>query len=85
MLALPNIERMCSLTTEQLTDVMTSEETSELTHVKAGTLRYWRSTGQGPAWFRLGPRKIAYRRSDVERWMREQFDRSYTDPASANS
>ena len=46
--------------------------------MKAGTLRYWRSTGQGPAWFRLGPRKIAYRRSDVERWIREQFDRSPT-------
>jgi hypothetical protein len=64
-----------------LTDeVLSSAETSELTRVKAGTLRYWRSTGQGPAWFRLGPRKIAYLRGDVESWMRSQYERSYTQP-----
>jgi predicted DNA-binding transcriptional regulator AlpA len=68
-----------SLTSE----VLSSGETSELTKVKEGTLRYWRSTGQGPAWFRLGPRRIAYLRSDVERWMRTQYEGSYTDPSAA--
>jgi predicted DNA-binding transcriptional regulator AlpA len=62
------------------TDVITSTETSELTRVKEGTLRYWRATNQGPPWFRLGPRRIAYRRSDVEKWMRKQYERSYVDP-----
>jgi prophage regulatory protein len=64
-----------------ITDVLTSAETAELTHIKEGTLRYWRATGQGPAWFRLGPRRIAYRRSDVEQWIRSQFANSYVDPA----
>jgi predicted DNA-binding transcriptional regulator AlpA len=64
-------------------DTTDSEGVSAMTGVKTGTLRYWRSTGQGPAWFRLGPRKIAYRRSDVERWMREQYEASYTDPAAS--
>lgn len=63
------------------TDVITSSETSEMTKVAEGTLRYWRSTGQGPAWFRLGPRRIAYRRSDVEKWMRKQYEHSYVDPS----
>jgi predicted DNA-binding transcriptional regulator AlpA len=64
-------------------DVITSQETSEMTRVKEGTLRYWRSTHQGPAWFRLGPRRIAYLRRDVERWMSEQYERSYRDPSDS--
>jgi predicted DNA-binding transcriptional regulator AlpA len=51
-------------------------ETSERTRVARGTLRYWRSTKQGPRWFRLGDRKIAYLRSDVEAWLAEQYDAS---------
>jgi predicted DNA-binding transcriptional regulator AlpA len=61
-------------------DILTTEEASRLTHVKEGTLRYWRATRQGPPWFKLGPRKIAYRRSQVEAWMREQYDASAVDP-----
>ena len=64
-----------------ITEMLTSAETAELTHIKEGTLRYWRATGQGPPWFRLGPRRIAYRRSDVEQWIRSQFANSYVDPA----
>lgn len=71
------------MTTDIADDVISSEETSRLTSVREGTLRYWRSTGQGPAWFRLGARKIAYRRSDVERWMGEQYKRSYVDPTAS--
>jgi predicted DNA-binding transcriptional regulator AlpA len=71
------------MVTDLASDVLTSGEVSDLTHVKEGTLRYWRSTDQGPAWFRLGPRKIAYRRSDVERWLQVQLDRSYQEPATS--
>ena len=68
-------------TPDLASDVLTAQEVHELTHVNQGTLRYWRSIGRGPAWFRLGPRQIAYRRSDVERWLRTQLDNSYTEPA----
>jgi predicted DNA-binding transcriptional regulator AlpA len=68
-------------TADLASDVLTAQEVYELTHVNPGTLRYWRSIGRGPAWFRLGPRKIAYRRSDVERWLQAQLDGSYTEPA----
>ena len=38
-----------------------------------GTLRFWRSTNQGPASFTVGPRgRVVYRRSEIERWLTEQ-------------
>jgi len=41
--------------------------------INAGTLRFWRSTNQGPTSFTLGPRgRVVYRRSEVERWLAEQ-------------
>lgn len=39
--------------------------------INAGTLRYWRSTNQGPASFTLG-RRVVYRRSEIARWITEQ-------------
>ena len=36
--------------------------------VKPRTVQRWRTTGDGPAFCRLGPRRIAYRISDCERW-----------------
>jgi prophage regulatory protein len=71
---------MDSISAGIASDVLTTEETSWLTHVKEGTLRYWRATNQGPPWFRLGPRKIAYRRSEVEAWMQKQYNASSVDP-----
>ncbi|MCV7380267.1 DNA-binding protein [Mycobacterium alsense] len=41
--------------------------------LNAGTLRFWRSTNQGPASFTVGPRgRVVYRRSEIERWLAEQ-------------
>jgi predicted DNA-binding transcriptional regulator AlpA len=41
--------------------------------INAGTLRYWRSTNQGPASFSLGQGgRVVYRRSEVERWIAAQ-------------
>lgn len=44
--------------------------------VAEGTLKGWRREWRngnhvGPAWFPLGPRRIVYRRSEVERWIAE--------------
>lgn len=39
----------------------------------AGTMRFWRSTDQGPASFSLGHRgRVVYRRSEIERWLADQ-------------
>jgi predicted DNA-binding transcriptional regulator AlpA len=41
----------------------------------AGTLRLWRSTGTGPAYFRAGAKLIRYRRSDLDEWIEGRITR----------
>jgi hypothetical protein len=36
--------------------------------VKPRTAQRWRISGDGPPFVRVGPRRIAYRFSDCERW-----------------
>jgi predicted DNA-binding transcriptional regulator AlpA len=47
--------------------------------VSSPTASRWRLTGDGPAFVQLGPRRIGYRRSVVERWLadRECKSRAY--------
>ena len=37
-------------------------------HISGRTLERWRSTGDGPAFVRVGPRRVLYRLSDCEAW-----------------
>ncbi len=37
------------------------------------TLRFWRHTGYGPPSAKIG-RRVMYRESDVEAWIKAQFD-----------
>lgn len=48
-----------------------TNEVSTITKIPKGTLRYFRSTDQGPASFTLG-RRVVYRKSEVLRWIEEQ-------------
>jgi hypothetical protein len=43
------------------------------------TAQRWRSSGAGPKWIRLGPRRILYRVSDVEEWLRDRTFRHRAD------
>ena len=43
------------------------------------TAQRWRSSGDGPSWIRLGPRRILYRVSDVEEWLRDRTFRHRAD------
>jgi len=47
---------------------MSTKETAYQLGVTVGTMFNWRQLGYGPAWFRLGPRIIRYRVSDIEEW-----------------
>lgn len=54
-------------------DLLHTNQVEEQYKINRGTLRYWRSTNQGPVSFTLGPRgRVVYRRSEVERWLAEQ-------------
>ena len=37
-------------------------------HVSERTLERWRTTGEGPPFVRIGPRRISYRLADCEAW-----------------
>lgn len=52
-------------------EYMSTAQVSAETGINPGTLRYWRSTNQGPASFTLGKR-VVYRRSEIERWIADQ-------------
>lgn len=54
-------------------ELLHTKQVQEQYGINAGTLRFWRSTNQGPASFTLGQRgRVVYRRSEVERWLAEQ-------------
>jgi hypothetical protein len=41
-------------------------------NIRPRTAQRWRLTGDGPAFVRLGPRRIGYRSTDCERWAAER-------------
>ena len=53
-------------------ELLTTADVSAMTRVAAATLRYWRHAGGvvGPPSVKLG-RRVMYRRSEVEKWLRE--------------
>lgn len=53
-------------------DLLTTEEAAQIVRAPAGSLRFWRHQGTGPASAKLGKR-IVYRRSDIDQWVEDQF------------
>lgn len=45
--------------------LLTPPETAETLRISERTLERWRTTGVGPKFVRIGPRRLAYRVSDV--------------------
>lgn len=54
-------------------ELLTTAEVSDVLKTPVATLRYWRHNGSGPRSFRLGPRRVMYRRSDVLAWLEAQY------------
>lgn len=52
----------------------TTKEASEVLNVPMGTLRWWRHIGYGPKSFLLSKRKVMYKQSDLDAWLREQYE-----------
>ena len=55
------------------TEIWYTAQVAEYLKTPATTIRWWRHIGQGPKSFRLGARKVAYLRRDVEAWLEEQY------------
>lgn len=54
--------------------ILTTAEAAEMLRTPVGTLRYWRHQGTGPKAFKLGAKRVAYMREDVEAWLKEQYE-----------
>ncbi|MEV0950470.1 helix-turn-helix domain-containing protein [Promicromonospora sp. NPDC050249] len=52
--------------------LLRTREVTDLLGVPENTLRWWRHIGKGPESFRLGQRRVVYRRSKVLAWLAEQ-------------
>jgi predicted DNA-binding transcriptional regulator AlpA len=63
--------------------VLGERETARWLSVGVSTLQRWRSNGYGPAFIRLSPRRIGYRKSAVERWLASREHLSVTPPGNS--
>ena len=52
--------------------LMTTAQVSDYLQVAVSTLKMWRGTGTGPAWFKANG-MVRYRRVDVDAWIAEQY------------
>ena len=57
------------------TSILTLRELSQRLGVQEGTLRQWRTRGQGPKSFKIGVSVVYYLR-DVEAWERDRQEAS---------
>ena len=47
---------------------LTTQEVAAMVRAQPETVRYWRSIGTGPAFFKIG-RRVLYAVEDVEAWI----------------
>ena len=52
-------------------DLLTPDKVAELLHISPRTLANWRWLKRGPAYVKLGERKVLYRQKDLDFWMDE--------------
>lgn len=60
----------------QIGQLLTTAQASEAINVPVPTLRWWRHAGTGPKCFKLGLRKVMYRKSDLMEWVESQYTAS---------
>lgn len=61
--------------------VLRPDEVHEHTGVSVETLKYWRTHGRGPRWYKLG-RRVVYDLAAVDAWLDEQRAATGTGPAA---
>jgi predicted DNA-binding transcriptional regulator AlpA len=58
------------------TEILLTREAAAHLRAAESTLEKWRIRGDGPPFIRIGPRKIAYRLSDLDAWLEARRSRS---------
>lgn len=54
-------------------DLLTLDQFAVMVNTPLNTVRFWRQTGYGPTFARIG-RRVMVRRADAESWVQAQFD-----------
>ncbi|MGJ9426849.1 helix-turn-helix transcriptional regulator [Nesterenkonia halotolerans] len=77
-MSMSNVMQIAEVAVKHPADPLLKDtQVQELTGIPAGTLRWWRHHGDyGPKWFRLGPRAIRYKTSDVTAWIEVNYNES---------
>jgi predicted DNA-binding transcriptional regulator AlpA len=57
------------------TQFMTDAQFATTVHVDTRTTLRWRNTGEGPPFIRVGTRRILYRCSDIDEWLKSRTHR----------
>jgi hypothetical protein len=70
---------MASIDDHRPDEYITEQGLHERYLIPARTAQRWRSIGGGPRWIRLGRRRVLYRVSDVEEWLRARTFRHRAD------
>lgn len=52
---------------------MTPRQASKYVGITENTLRFWRSRGAGPRYFKAGEKLIRYRLTDLDRWIESRL------------
>ena len=53
--------------------LLSMAEVASIVRRPVATLRWWRHEGVGPRGFRVGGRRVMYRKSDVVAWLEGQY------------
>ena len=61
------------------TDLLTTEEAARYPRLSPRTLERYRVTGEGPRFLKIG-RRVLYRQSDLDEWLKNKSRRSTSDP-----
>jgi excisionase family DNA binding protein len=64
----------------EVDQLLTTAEAAAFLNTPLATLRWWRHQGTGPKAFKLGPRKVMYKESDVRAWIEAHYN---ADPVPA--
>ncbi len=58
--------------TPQLDAILSEREIANWLGVSTATLQRWRAQGYGPTWMRLSERRLGYRTSEIDRWLKSR-------------
>lgn len=64
-------------------EMLDARQFAEYVHITPDTAAQWRYKGIGPKFVKIGPRRVLYRRTDVDSWLDAQTVQSTAEVSAA--